>query len=177
MVQDHASSVGKYCSELSGFLELYSASFLMNVGHVLLQLAWSLVLQDMHALSVARQLLVLWGPAQLPHISLSLMQSLAKWFQTWNLRHLVGSLQDLSTWHFLLQINRPFVMALLAALTLQKVSSRCTVLWLGALLSTALAHLADIMVFGSRLLVSQISRQWLSCSGLMARGTLKVIIL
>ena len=158
MDHDHASAVGKYWSELSGFLVLNSVSFLMKVGHALLQLVWSLVLHNTHTLSFAKQLLVLWGLAQLPHMSFSLAQSLAKWFQPWHLRHLVGSLQDLSTWHFLLHIERPFVIALFAALVSLSVSIRCAVLWSGVLLPTALAHLAGVMVFGSKSLASQISR-------------------
>ena len=158
MDHDHALAVGKYWSELSGFLVLNSASFLMKVGHALLQLAWSLVLHNTHALLFARQLLVLWGLAQLPHMSFSSAQSLAKWFQPWHLRHLVGSLWDLSTWHFLLHIERPFVIALFAVLASLSVSIRCAVLWSGVLLPMALAYLTEVMVFGSKLLASQISR-------------------
>ena len=40
-VADHVQelAVGKYCSELSGFLLLNSSDFLRKVGHDLLQLA------------------------------------------------------------------------------------------------------------------------------------------
>lgn len=76
-VQVQESAVGKYWSELSGFLILNSSSFLKNVGHVLLQLAWSFELHEMHAFSSVRQLLDLCGPAQLPQVSFSSVQSLA----------------------------------------------------------------------------------------------------
>ena len=89
----------------------------------------------------------------------------------------MGSLLVLSTWHFLLQIKRPLVMALFAALALLKASSRCAVLLLGDLLLTALAHFTDVIMLGSRLLASQISRRWLSSSGLMSVGTLKAMTL
>src|ERR1700678_3602885 len=122
----HASAVGKYCNELSGFLALTSAIFLLNVGHALLQLAWSFALHDTQDLSLTRQLLVLWDPAQLPQMSFSVTQSLAEWFpfQPWHLRHLIGSFLARLTWHFLLQIRRPFVMALFAAFASSRDSRR-----------------------------------------------------
>ena len=87
----------------------------MNVGHSLLQLPWPSDLQDTHLLSFVRQLTVLWGPAQLPQVSFSSGQSFARWFHPWHFRHRSGSLLVLSTWHLLLHIDSPLVIALLAA--------------------------------------------------------------
>ena len=179
VIADHVqeSAVGKYCSKLSGLRLLNSAAFLRNVGHDLLQLAWSSVLQDAQRVCFVRQLLVLWGPAQLPQVSFSSVQSFARWFHPWHFKHLIGSLLVLSTWHLLLQIKRPFVIALLAASALLRVRRRWAVLWLGDLRSTALAHLAVVMVDSSRLLASHISIRWSLSSGFRARGTLKAIII
>lgn len=178
-VADHVqeSAVGKYCSELSGFLLLYSSDFLRKVGHSLLQLAWSSDLQEMQRFSFVRQLAVLWGPAQLPHVSFSSVHSFAMWFHPWHFRHLVGSLLVLSTWHLLLQTSRPFVMALLAVSALLSDIMRCAVLWLADLCSTALAHFTDVMADVSRSLASQISARWSTDSGFRAIGTLKAIML
>ena len=173
----HESAVGKYCSKLSGLRLLYSSIFLTKVGHVLLQLPWPSILQDTHFFSFVRQLFVLWGPAQLPHVSFSSGQSFARWFQPWHFRHRRGSLFVLSTWHLLLHIERPLVIALLAASALLKVRKRWAVFWLGDLLSIGLAHFADVMVEPSRLLASHIYRRWFASSGFRARGTLNAIIL
>lgn len=90
---DHVqgSAVGKYWSELSGFLALKSSIFLRKAGQERLQLACSFDLQETQLLASDRQLLVLCAPVQLPHLSTVSVQSLAKWFQPWHLRHLVGS--------------------------------------------------------------------------------------
>ena len=93
----HESAVGKYCSRLSGLRLLYSSVFLTKVGHALLQLPCPSVLQDAHLFLFDRQLFVLWGPAQLPHVSLSSGQSFARWFQPWHFKQRSGSLFVLST--------------------------------------------------------------------------------
>ena len=48
VVHVQGSAVGKYWSAFSGFLESNSSFFFTNVGHSLLQLAWSLELQETH---------------------------------------------------------------------------------------------------------------------------------
>lgn len=48
---------------------------------------------------------------------------------------------------------------------------------MGDLRSIALAHFAEMIVDASMLLASQISCRWLLSSGLMAKGTLKAMIL
>ena len=118
-VQVQGSAEGKYRVELSRFLLLKSVSFLMNVGQVRLQLGWLSVLHEAHFLSVEVQRQVLWCPVQFPHVSCSLMQSLAMWFQPWHLRQRIGSHLLFSVWH--LQITRPLVIALFAALVLLNV--------------------------------------------------------
>ena len=83
----------------------------------------------------------------------------------------------LSTWHFLLQIMRPFVIALFAASTLLNASRRCAVLWVGECLSIAFTHFADVMVAGSRSLALQISERWSESSGFRTKEMLNAIIL
>ena len=128
VVQVQGSAVGKICIELLGFLLLNSSALFRNVGHVLLQLVWSLVPHETHLLSGVRQLQVLWFSEQLPHLSCSSVHSLAMWFHPWHLRHLTDSFFVFSTWHLLLQIVRPFTIDLLAASALLNVISRCAVL-------------------------------------------------